>query len=92
MGIEVSEEFCSSAAPEKSGAGGRGRRGLPPYLDDGVPGRGLPLISAGSYETVDAGGRGQSEEPLVGVDGRIDARRSGEMLRGLAVGKGMVGG
>ena len=48
MGIVVSD-----AAPltEKSGAGGSGLRGLPPYNDDGVPGRGLPLMSAGSYET-----------------------------------------
>ena len=33
---------------ENRGAGGKGRFGLPPYFDDGVPGRGLPLISAGS--------------------------------------------
>lgn len=31
--------------PEKRGAGGSGLRGLPPYLELGVPGRGLPLIS-----------------------------------------------
>jgi hypothetical protein len=31
--------------PENNGAGGNGRRGLPPYLELGVPGRGLPLIS-----------------------------------------------
>jgi hypothetical protein len=35
--------------PENSGAGGSGLLGLPPYLDDGVPGRGEPLISDGSY-------------------------------------------
>lgn len=41
--------------PANSGAGGRGLLGeLPPYLD-GVPGRGLPLISAGSY-AFEAGG------------------------------------
>jgi hypothetical protein len=27
-------------APANNGAGGRGRRGLPPYLDEGVPGLG----------------------------------------------------
>jgi len=32
----------------KRGAGGSGRFGLPPYCDDGVPGRGEPLSSAGS--------------------------------------------
>ena len=32
-----------------NGAGGNGRRGLPPYLELGVPGRGLPLRSARSY-------------------------------------------
>jgi hypothetical protein len=40
-----------SAAPplsENSGAGGRGLLGLPPYCEDGVPGRGLPLMSGGS--------------------------------------------
>lgn len=47
--------------PANNGAGGNGRLGLPgrppPYRDEGVPGRGLPLMSAGSYETDDAGGR-----------------------------------
>jgi hypothetical protein len=37
-----------AAGPENSGAGGSGRTGLPEYLEDGVPGRGLPLTSAGS--------------------------------------------
>lgn len=46
---------------EKRGAGGNGLRGLPPYLDDGVPGRGLPLRSDGSYEMLDGGGRERSD-------------------------------
>jgi hypothetical protein len=75
----------------KRGAGGRGRRGLPPYLEDGVPGRGLPLISAGSYGTLEGGGRDQSEELRVGVSGRIGDERSGEIFRGFAVGRGIVG-
>ena len=87
----VSEEFCDGTLVAKSGAGGRGRRGLPPYWEDGVPGRGLPLISAGSYGTVGGGGRDQSEEPRVGVSGLMDEARSGEIFRGLAVGRGMVG-
>ena len=47
--------------------------GLPPYLEDGVPGRGLPLMSAGSYvgrldELVDEVREGDHD--LVG-DGRL---------------------
>lgn len=34
--------------PAKSGAGGNGLRGLPPYAEEGVPGRGFPLIFIGS--------------------------------------------
>lgn len=68
------------------GAGGSGRFGLPPYLDDGVPGRGLPLISAGSYETVDAGGLGQSVEALDGVQDR-----DGDVLPGDAARYGIYG-
>lgn len=53
-GIEIvasstNAEFLFGApTPENNGAGGRGLLGLPPYLDDGVPGRELPLRSAGS--------------------------------------------
>ena len=54
--------------PEKRGAGGSGRRGLPPYCDEGVPGLGLPLISEGSYDTVEGGGRDQSTDAR-GVEG-----------------------
>lgn len=62
MSMVISESReVGLAPPEKSGAGGSGRLGLPgrppPYLDDGVPGRGLPFKSAGSYETLEAGGR-----------------------------------
>lgn len=53
---------------EKSGAGGSGRRGLPPYWDEGVPGLGLPLRSEGSYAT-DGGGRPYSDSRDDGVHG-----------------------
>ena len=56
-----------------------------------MPGRGLPLISAGSYGTLDGGGRDQSEEPRVGVSGRMGDERSGEIFRGFAVGRGIDG-
>lgn len=56
-----------------NGAGGNGRLGLPPYLVLGVPGRGLPLISARSYcvLVIDgaAVGRTQSVE-RAGLHGR----------------------
>ena len=53
------------------GAGGNGRRGLPPYLDDGVPGLGLPLIAAGSNAIVDGGGLGRSVDFREGVHGLV---------------------
>lgn len=57
---------------ENRGAGGKGRRGLPPYLDEGVPGLGLPLRSDGSNETLGGGGRAGpwSEALEAGVQGR----------------------
>lgn len=55
--------------PAKSGAGGRGRLGLPPYSDEGVPGRGLPCSSAGSYGVVEGGGLIHSVPPCEGVHG-----------------------
>lgn len=58
---------------ENKGAGGSGRLGLPPYLELGVPGRGLPLMSARSYPTLDTeGGR-----TCPGLHGRV-----GEPVRG----------
>ena len=57
--------------PEKRGAGGNGLLGLPPYLEDGVPGLGLPLRSAGSKDRFEGGGLLYSEEPLEGVHGRV---------------------
>lgn len=83
MGIVASTglEFSEGA---KRGAGGSGLRGLPPYCDDGVPGLGLPLMSAGSYDTLEGGGRDQSTEPL-GVEGLIGEPR-------VAAGGGMEGG
>ena len=50
--------------PENRGAGGSGRLGLPPYLLEGVPGLGVPFISAGSNWRFVGGGRLKSEEPL----------------------------
>lgn len=64
--------------PEKSGAGGNGRRGLPPYLEDGVPGRGLPLMSAGSYGMLEGGGRESSEEARDGDHDLVGDARPGE--------------
>lgn len=55
---------------ENSGAGGSGLLGLPPYCEDGVPGRGLPFRSAGSYCGAFGGGRVQSTDVLDGVLGR----------------------
>jgi hypothetical protein len=62
-------EPCAPA--ENSGAGGRGRLGLPPYVDAGVPGLGLPLMSAGSYRLLMGGGRPYSDEVRDGVQGRV---------------------
>ena len=63
--------------PENRGAGGSGRLGLP-YLEEGVPGRGLPLISAVSYGMFEGGGREDSEEVR---DNVYD--RAGEDLAGM---------
>ncbi len=72
-GIEIvassaTKEERELFAPAKSGAGGNGRRGLPPYLDEGVPGLGLPLISGGSNCTFAGGGLLNSFDPLVSQD------------------------
>lgn len=64
---------------ENRGAGGSGLLGLPPYCDDGVPGLGLPLMSAGSYWGAFGGGLDQSIECLEGVLGRTG---EDERLRG----------
>lgn len=61
--------------PENSGAGGSGRRGLPPYRLEGVPGLGVPLRSAGSNCKLEGGGLLNSEEPLEGVQGRVGEMR-----------------
>ena len=64
-------EFRAEAlSPENRGAGGNGLLGLPPYLEDGVPGLGLPLRSAGSNWRLE-GGLLNSEEPLEGVQGLV---------------------
>ena len=80
--MAVSDELARAPPAANSGAGGKGLLGLPPYFEEGVPGRGLPLISAGSYDTDDGRGRVQSTEPLVGVSGLAGELRSGEMFRG----------
>jgi hypothetical protein len=72
MDIRTGSPFESretGLTPAKRGAGGSGRVGLP-YREDGVPGRGVPLIVSGSNETLEAAGRGQSLEPRDGVQGR----------------------
>ena len=76
--------------PANNGAGGSGRRGLPPYFDDGVPGRGLPFRSAGSYTTLADGGRVQSDGSLSGDVGLEGVPRSGEMCLA-AAGGGIAG-
>ena len=54
--------------PANKGAGGSGRRGLPPYLDEGVPGLGLPLRSGGSNCMFVGGGLLNSFDPLDSQD------------------------
>lgn len=83
IGIAVASDtsFCAllaAAGPENNGAGGRGRLGLPPYCEEGVPGRGLPFISGGSYAIFEGGGLGMSDERLEGVHGRTGETRLGE--------------
>ena len=71
------EDWVAACGPENNGAGGKGRFGFPPYFDDGVPGRGLPLISAGSYGISDGGGLDDSDEVRESVD------REGEVRLGM---------
>ncbi len=60
-------EFRADAPrPENKGAGGNGLLGLPPYLEEGVPGLGLPFKSAGS-NCIEGGGLPNSLDPLDGV-------------------------
>lgn len=73
---------------EKRGAGGRGRRGLPPYLEEGVPGRGLPLRSEGSYERLVAGGRVYSDEREEGVQGLVGEPSRARLAKGTYVESG----
>lgn len=73
MSMLVSCVLVEGAGAANNGAGGNGRLGLPPYLVLGVPGRGLPLRSARSYDELEtdggAGGRVQSVE-RAGLQGR----------------------
>lgn len=77
-----------------NGAGGNGRLGLPPYLVLGVPGRGLPLISARSYcvlvTDAVAFGRTQSVE-RAGLHGRRGDPGRDE-YSGLSTADAVVGG
>lgn len=72
------DERLVACGPEKRGAGGSGRLGLP-YLEEGVPGLGLPLMSAGSYGMFDGGGREDSDE----VRDNVYDDRGGEALAGM---------
>jgi hypothetical protein len=83
-------DVLGAVPPANNGAGGSGLRGLPPYLDEGVPGRGLPFRSAGSYETLAGGGRVQSDGSLNGDAGLVGDPRSGETCL-VAVGGGIEG-
>ena len=81
-----------ACGPENKGAGGRGLLGLPPYRDDGVPGRGLPFRSAGSYAIGEMGRREDCEDVLDGVNVRVgDSGAYGEYGGAPVVGGGMVG-
>lgn len=73
-------EFRGAApGPENSGAGGRGRLGLPPYLDEGVPGLGSPSRSTGSNCRFGGGTRLYSEDVREGLHERVgDIRPLGE--------------
>lgn len=62
---------ADAPGPEKSGAGGSGRLGLPPYREEGVPGLGLPFRSGGSYCRLVGGGLPNSEALPEGVHGRV---------------------
>ncbi|KAH0357776.1 hypothetical protein KCU83_g6, partial [Aureobasidium melanogenum] len=80
MGMAVMSERSLSPSdelgrtPANRGAGGRGRFELPPYLLEGEPGRGLPLMSAGSEVrkggTSEGGGR-------LGAPSTIETAREG---------------
>lgn len=73
---EGREAAC--AGPENKGAGGSGLFGLAPYLDEGVPGRGLPFRSDRSYAIGEGGGFDESEELREG-----DIDRGLEFLAGI---------
>ena len=89
--------MCCDWRPEaeKSGAGGRGRRGLPPYVEAGVPGRGLPLRSAGSYRELSGGGREYSDaaDGVQGLLGELSMPVSYDTYEWVgSEGGGMLGG
>ena len=75
--VILGEDRLAAGGPENSGAGGSGRLGLPLYFEDGVPGLGLPLISADSYGISEGGGRESSDEVRDMVD------REGEVRFGI---------
>lgn len=80
-----------AGGPEKRGAGGSGLRGLPPYFEDGVPGRGLPCKSAGSYGIFAGGGRDDSDEVRESND-RVGDRELLLGLYGIYGGALLIGG
>lgn len=83
---------ADAPGPENSGAGGSGRLGLPPYLEEGVPGLGLPLRSTGSKLRFAGGGLLNSEEPLEGGQEFVGDRRPlGEYVVYDSSGGGSIG-
>lgn len=96
MGIDVaSPRSCDvrldAGGPEKRGAGGSGLRGLPPYFEDGVPGRGPPCKSAGSYGIFAGGGREDSDDVRESND-RVGDRELLLGLYGIYGGALLIGG
>lgn len=86
-------EFRAAApGPEKRGAGGRGRLGLPPYLDDGVPGLGSPSRSTGSNCRGGGGTLLYSEDVREGLHDRAgETRPLGEYGTYVVSGGGISG-
>jgi hypothetical protein len=60
------EFFRAAPGPENNGAGGNGLLGLPPYLEEGVPGLDSPFKSTGSYCTFGGGTLAYSVLALLG--------------------------
>jgi hypothetical protein len=97
-GIEIvassakTELRADAPGPEKRGAGGSGRLGLPPYREEGVPGLGLPFRSAGSNCRFAGGGLPNSEDPPEGVQGLVGDCRPLEEYGTYCESGGAIGG